>query len=303
MNKMNDYQPDTLMKDFWRITDHFLDLCNGTIFHGKTVITAAVEIDSEEGTTTPDKSIQRNRDLIKMTKVHDKDVIIGIENQQKKDKTMPIRDMEYTILKYSIRLKDSQNKICPIITIVIHYGCGAWDKEMKLNEMMDIPEEIEEYYNDWKTIIIDAKEVDVSLFKNKDVRDFFEGLQNLYSWNKDIRTLKGLGLTYETALAIGVVTGTQALIEKAEQERGGMINMCQAVDEALAEREMKGRIEGIKEGEVKGEKRGEIRGKIETMIKNLQKMMNKLEINLEEAMDILDIPVNEREIYKEKFYS
>lgn len=282
MNKMNDYQPDTLMKDFWRKTANFDDVCNGLLFKGQTVINEAVELDSEQATTTEKGSIQRRRDLIKMTKINGKNVIIGIENQQTRDKTMPLRDMEYTSLKYGIRLKDSSNEICPIMTLVIYYGKEKWEQQSELKEIMEIPEELKGYINNWKTIIIDAKEVDSHIFKNKEVRDFFEGLQNLYSWDKDIRTLKGLELTYETALAIGVVTGTQALIDKAEREKGGMINMCQAVDEALQEREMK----GIEYGEMKG------------IQLSIQKMIDKLHISQEEAMDVLDIPLNKRYEYK-----
>lgn len=58
--------------------------------------------------------------------------------------------------------------------------------------------------------------------------------------------------------------------------------MCQAVDEALQE----SRMIGLQEG------------KIETMINNIQMIMNTLHVDSDEAMNILNIPINEREIYK-----
>lgn len=245
---MNDYQPDTIMKDFFRKTDNFMDVMNGTLFQGKDYVEAAVELDSEEGTTTESGSMERRRDLLKLVTVKGKEVIIGIENQQTPDKTMTYRDMEYTVLKYGIRLKDKVNKEIPIMTIVIFCGCRKWNYQTELHKMMDIPKEIENYFNDWKTIVIDAKEVDYEIFQTKEVKDFFEGLQNLYSWDKDIRHLKDIELTYDTALTLGVVTGTEALITKAENMKGGMIYMCQAVDEALQEREEYGIETGIRTG-------------------------------------------------------
>lgn len=231
------YQPDTIMKDFFRKKDNFIDVMNGTLFQGNNYVEDAVELDTEEGTTTESGSKERRRDLLKLVSVKGKEVIIGIENQQTPDKTMTYRDMEYTILKYGIRSKDKVNKDIPIMTVVIFCGCKKWNYQTELQKMMDIPEEIESYFNNWKTIVIDAKNVDHEIFQTKEVKDFFEGLQNLYSWDKDVRHLKDIELTYDTALTLGVVTGTEALIKKAENMKGGMIHMCQAVDEALQERE------------------------------------------------------------------
>lgn len=192
--------------------------------------------------------MERRRDLLKLVTVKGKEVIIGIENQQTPDKTMTYRDMEYTVLKYGIRLKDKVNKEIPIMTVVIFCGCRKWNYQTELHKMMDIPKEIENYFNDWKTIVIDAKEVDYEIFQTKEVKDFFEGLQNLYSWDKDIRHLKDIEITYDTALTLGVVTGTEALITKVENMKGGMIYMCQAVDEALQEKEEYGIETGIRTG-------------------------------------------------------
>ncbi len=181
MTKEMIYRPDTLMKDFWRKTANFNDVCNGLMFTGETDIQDAIELDSEEGTTTEKGSIQRRRDLIKKVSIDGKDVIIGIENQQESDKTMPFRDMEYTTLKYGIRLKDSNIEILPIVTLVIYYGCKKWNCQTELKKMMDIPDKVGQYFNNWKTVVIDAKDVDYEVFQTKEVKDFFAGLQSLYS--------------------------------------------------------------------------------------------------------------------------
>lgn len=174
------YQADTIMKDFWRKTINFNDVCNGLMFTGETVIQDAVELDSEQGTTTEKGSIQRRRDLIKKVSIDGKDVIIGIENQQESDKSMPFRDMEYTSLKYRIRFKDSINEVLPFVTLVMYYGCKKWNCQTELKKMMDIPDKVGQYFNNWKTVVIDAKDVDYEVFQTKEVKDFFAGLQSLY---------------------------------------------------------------------------------------------------------------------------
>lgn len=285
------YQADTIMKDFWRKTINFNDVCNGLMFTGETVIQDAVELDSEQGTTTEKGSIQRRRDLIKKVSIDGKDVIIGIENQQESDKSMPFRDMEYTSLKYRIRFKDSINEVLPFVTLVMYYGCKKWNCQTELKKMMDIPDKVGQYFNNWKTVVIDAKDVDYEVFQTKEVKDFFAGLQSLYSWDKDIRHLKNLTLTYDTALALGVVTGTQTLIDKAEKERGGMINMCQAVDEALQE----SKLQGFQEGEMQGEEKGKRTMITQQLTKKFGSLSNtvieRLENSTAESIDRLIIAI------------
>ena len=65
----------------------------------------------------------------------------------------------------------------------------------------------------------------------------------------------------------------------------------------LRERERQGKEEGIAEGEARGEAKGEIKGKLSATLKNLKSLMQSLNLTLEQAMDILKIPTEEREQY------
>ena len=291
MNKTRNYQPDTVMKDFWRNSERFEDVCNGLLFHGEKMISHVKELDSEQATTLQQTSIQRRRDLLKLADIEGKSVIIGIENQQTRDKNIVFRDMEYTSYKYSIRNKDRKNKLYPIMTLILYYGFHRWKANHDLKEMMDMSKHVDNYVNNWKSHVFDVKEVNASLFRNKEVRDFFEGVQNLYSWDKNISHLKSIDMTYECAIAIGAVTGTEALIKKAEEVKGGMINMCIAVSEALEE----SRAIGIEQGRNEGIMLGKQEGKISERLQCIQKIMNNLKISASEAMTILDIPITEQE--------
>ena len=255
------------------------------------MISHVKELDSEQATTLQQTSIQRRRDLLKLADIEGKSVIIGIENQQTRDKNIVFRDMEYTSYKYSIRNKDRKNKLYPIMTLILYYGFHRWKVNHDLKEMMDMSKHVDNYVNNWKSHVFDVKEVNASLFRNKEVRDFFEGVQNLYSWDKDISHLKSIDMTYECAIAIGAVTGTEALIKKAEEVKGGMINMCIAVSEALEE----SRAIGIEQGRNEGIMLGKQEGKISERLQCIQKIMNNLKISASEAMTILDIPITEQE--------
>lgn len=98
-------------------------------------------------------------------------------------------------------------------------------------------------------------------------------------------------MTYDTALALGVVTGTQTLIDKAEKERGGMINMCQAVDEALQE----SKLQGFQEGEMQGEEKGKRTMITQQLTKKFGSLSNtvieRLENSTAESIDRLIIAI------------
>lgn len=170
------YQPDTVMKDFWRNSERFEDVCNGLLFHGEKMISRVKELDSEQATTLQQTSIQRRRDLLKLVDIGGKPVIIGIENQQTKDKNIVFRDMEYTAYKYSIRNKDRKNKLYPILTLILYYGFHQWKVNKELKEMLGVSKHVDNYVNNWKSHVFDVKEVNASLFSHKEVKDFFEGV-------------------------------------------------------------------------------------------------------------------------------
>ena len=74
---------------------------------------------------------------------------------------------------------------------------------------------------------------------------------------------------------------------------GGRNTMCNAIEDLVvaerAESEAKGRIEGRAEGRAEGKK--------ETSIENIKKIMESLNTDVYRAMDILQIPADERAIY------
>jgi hypothetical protein len=64
------------------------------------------------------------------------------------------------------------DKFMPVITIVIYYGEKPWDGARSLHEMLNIPEEMETFVNDYPMILVEARENDL-VFHNTNNADFF----------------------------------------------------------------------------------------------------------------------------------
>ena len=67
------------------------------------------------------------------------------------------------------------DKFIPIITIVIYYGEKAWDGEVSLQGMLDIPEDMKAFINDYKMNLVEARKNNLKLhnINNKDLFNLF----------------------------------------------------------------------------------------------------------------------------------
>lgn len=269
---------DPMTKDFLRDDKIFADLINGLLFEGNEVISSddVEEGDTDSATQVGLGTVNRRNDITKKVKVGEREVIIRIENQQRADDMMAVRNGEYTLLKYSTQKKEKK-RMLPVFTITLYYGEEKWQKSKRLAEMVEVPKELLDEFQDWDARIVDLKEVDPHRFKNRERREFIDTLQKLYEWNRDLESLRGLVVSKRSAFLAGVVTGTKELVEKILKEKGGEINMCKAVDEYGREQREIGLRNGIVES-----------------IKNI--MMN-LNMSIYDAMKILNIPESEYENY------
>lgn len=269
---------DPMTKDFLRDDKIFADLINGLFFEGNEVISSddVEEGDTDSATQVGLGTVNRRNDITKKVKVGEREVIIRIENQQRADDMMAVRNGEYTLLKYSTQKKEKK-RMLPVFTITLYYGEEKWQKSKRLAEMVEVPKELLDEFQDWDARIVDLKEVDPHRFKNRELREFIDTLQKLYEWNRDLESLRGLVVSKRSAFLAGVVTGTKELVEKILKEKGGKINMCKAVDEYGREQREIGLRNGIVES-----------------IKNI--MMN-LNMSIYDAMKILNIPESEYENY------
>lgn len=279
---IKEFKPDPLSKDFIRDNEIFADLCNGLLFKGKQFIKPenVRELDTDSTTQTYDRTIVRRGDIVKEVSINGKQIIVRIENQQKPDKTMPIRTGEYTILKYNTQMKNGK-ELLPIYTFTLYYREANWSFPTEIKDMVIIPEGLENIFQNWNANVVDIKKVDSNLFHHEDLKGFIKAVQQLYFWDKKLESLEEIKLSKRSALLAGVVTGTTALVNKVLENKGGKIEMCKAIEEYGLEREQKGIEQGIEY----------------TRIISIKNIIRNLNLTLPEAINALNIPIEEQYKY------
>ncbi|MDD6955959.1 MAG: Rpn family recombination-promoting nuclease/putative transposase, partial [Solobacterium sp.] len=113
-------------------------------------------------------------------------------------------------------------------TIVFYTGERKWKGNHSLKDMMEeIPKELEQYFNDYKMILVDIKELDATKISDKETREMIQIVQSIY--NVERKQPEKIKLTKDAALTAGMITGSKWLIEEAEKCKEG-INVCEAMD-------------------------------------------------------------------------
>ena len=317
---------DVLLKDFWRVNERFADLFNAVIFQGKEVLKAEElqEMDTDMSGIIRfrehEESLVRVRDVVKKMAFGVEFVVLGIESQQKIHYAMPLRTMLYDGLGYLKEYREmtqsmkkekgkwteeeflsgmrKEDRLHPIITIVIYYSEYVWDGPMCLKDMIvEMPEEIERIFSDYKMNLVQVRDSGQYIFHNEDVRTVFEISREIFQgdFEKINREYKDRDINQELIRVIGKITDSSKLME--QKMEGEMGNMCTALRKLEEECEQKGRKEGLKEGHEKGLEAGIINMvsvmrelEIEPEV-ILQKLQEKFQLKKEEAERFLDVEV------------
>lgn len=312
MKEKNILKPDPVLKDYWSNNSRFADLFNQVFFHGETIIKPEklFDKDTEESSILLEKeritSVSKARDVIKLYAEDAEFVLIGLENQMNIHYAMPVRSMLYDALRYTKQckileqrhhinkdLKDSDeflsgitknDRLKPVITLVVYYGEKQWDGSKKLSDMLNILPLFQRFMNEQSIHLLQVRDTGHLEFENPDNKDFFKLIELFYHNGKiDLDTFKekypDMEIYWETLAAIGVATGSMELVEYAQEHEGGRLNMCTALENL--------KQNGIQEGMAKGMITAyrEVNLPEEDII---QKLQEKLQLSYEEAQDYLN---------------
>ena len=284
--KMQKLKPDTVLRNYWRNNERFADFFNVVLFDGKQLIKPEEleDRDTEESSILEHRkyaeAIQSSRDNIKIRKrstVYGVEfVMLGIEHQGHIHYAMPMRIMGYDYGIYKKQYDDNSSKyktaegmeadeylshmkktdkFAPLITVVVYYGEKKWDGAVSLHGMLDIPEEMKGYVNDYKMLLIEAAKSDLSL-KNVDNVDLFNLLQIILDREitRDEAREKAIQYSEERKTDREVVmTVAGATNSKIDYDAFGKGDgsMCTLFEEIAKENEIKGIEKGIEKG-IKG---------------------------------------------------
>ncbi|RKI75611.1 transposase [bacterium 1xD42-87] len=287
--KTQDLKPDTVLKNYWNNNEQFADLFNAILFGGEQVISPdeLEDADTEESSILEHReyaeSIKASRDSIKICKkslTHGVEfVMLGLESQEHIHYAMPMRVMGYdygtykkqydsnakkyqtkngmTDDEYLSRMKQA-DRFTPVITVVVYYGDNPWDGATTLHGMLNIPDKMKPFVNDYKMLLVEARQNDL-IFHNMTNIAFFDMLKVVLDKSITKNEAKEKVIKYaiehnvDKTVVMTVAGATNRKIDYHALSKKGDVTMCTLFDEIEKEGMIKGiqaLIESLQEMEI-----------------------------------------------------
>lgn len=328
---------DIITKEYMRENAIFADAFNFLIYQGRQVIDPkqlkelditelAVLLEEETGTGTKrNDTVQKYRDILKAAVIMQDNrasyIILGIENQTEIHYAMPVRNFIYDALQYgrqvsqkaAIHRKENkktsdkagflsgfykEDKLLPVVTLVIHFGAEKWDGPLSLRDMMpELDPEFEKYVQDYRIHLIDPARIKPDEFENFSTN--LREVMGCIKCSKDKEQLKELlkdnprmKLEANAARVINEVTHMGLKISEEMEE----VDMCKAIEDMMNDSRNLGITEGKNLGIVQGRSLGIIEGEAKGIIETgsefgiskediLERLQKKLNISIEKAQE------------------
>ncbi len=271
---------DTVTKIYMRENTVFADAFNYLLYDGRRVIDPGKlkELDTTEIAVPfgekADEAVQKYRDILKSAVIkEDEDasyVLLGIENQTDIHYAMPVRNMIYDALQYGKQVSDlsvkhrketggghtrgeylsgfyKEDRITPVITLVVHFGAEEWDGPLSLHEMMNLNKpEILKFVPDYQIQLIDpARMGPDDLMK---LETSLREVMGYIKYSKDAQKLttflyenSRVWIERNAAQVIKAITKTPIEIPEGAEE----INMCEAIETMMKDSKAKGALETL----------------------------------------------------------
>ncbi len=312
-------QTDLAQNDYLNDNHRFADMCNGILFQGKTIIKP--EELQEVGEDIVYKEDKKRRKIIPDKVRLWKGIylaLISVENQTKVDYRMVFRMMKEEAVSYERQWNERERerrldgtlgkktqlcwygkdeKFIPVIPIVVYYGTDKkWDGATCLYDMLEMDDAVKPYITNFKMNLFDYHECNDFFVFATENRELFEVLACAKS-EKRLNTLihknkeRYEELSYEAGQTICDIAGIDVTLIKEVKEDGREVaDMCKAWDDHKKAGIIEGRKSGIKAGRKAGVKTGIAQARRE----DINKLIEKLSITRKEAMDLLDIPLQDR---------
>ena len=270
MEPLNKLTADGACRTVFSNDVSFASFYNAAIFEGKQIIhpERLVRYENDisflinDSKRAEDK--KRRRDIVVKSDINGIYCLLGIEHQSSIDETMVIRCGIYEMLEY---LKQAENKeykrLVPQIIVVLYTGTKKWNGPLKFSDYFEIPEELKKYFNDWKIILVDVKEMDTSKIKDEQTRYFIEAIQAMYKGDY-IKLHQKRKMNTNNLIYVAIITGSLDMIKDIVE--GDEMDMCEGM-ERMAEGF---RSEGREEGILVGRNEGKLEEKQNTLLMQLR---------------------------------
>lgn len=244
-------QKDLAEKVLLDYNDVFADIVNVLLFHGKQVISPD-ELQNQsvhsQYKADDEQLHEQERDVVKnWVKGGVCLGICGIENQTAIDPGMVLRVLGYDGASYRAELLDkNRKKYAPVVTIVLNFNEKQWSTPKTLKEVLDIPEDLEPYVNDYKLHVFDIcwlTDEQLRMFKSDFglVAEYFVQNRRDKNYTPTSRTVRHVD---EIMKLLSVMT-QDVRFEKFEIQEGREYTMCDIVQGFIDEGRKEGREEGL----------------------------------------------------------
>ena len=264
--KQNRIKPDHYLKEFWKDNERFADLFNTVFFQNAMEVDPSKlkEMDTDLSSLISFngylETLGKTRDVIKKSDGINDYVVFAVESQMEIHYGMPLRAMLYDALTYLKEVEMLQKKnrkekglrkaeflsglkkedrIHPVITLVIYYGEKEWDGPKCLEDMMvPMSKDMKNIFSDYKMNLLQVTKSDDYEFRNQQNQDLFELSRKFFRGEFDLieRSYKRR-VSQEAGIAIGLITGYEELVDYSLERKEGIV-MCEAVQK-WKERERK----------------------------------------------------------------
>lgn len=276
-----------------------------------------------EHNNDPHDAVQKYRDVLKSAVIMQDDeasyVLLGIENQRESHYAMPVRNIVYDALQYNKQVSDiaavhkkdgsgsekhskseylsgfyKNDRIYPVITLVIHFGADKWDGPMSLYDMMDLKNpKLRSFVQDYHIHLIDpARMTDDDLLKFstslREVMGYIKYSKDRIGLNAFINDNPRMTMEINAARVIKAITKTPFEINEDME----VIDVCKAIEEMMAEAKAeacKAMEEMMSERENKGIAEGRASGIVEGKIRALADLVRDGLLSLSEAAKRADM--------------
>ena len=242
--------------------DVFADICNTLVFGKNFLDESKLESGPTESFYKAETGElkEQMRDVLKSYK--DLDMVlcsIGMENQTTIDGNMPVRVMGYDYSSYRRQL-DNGGKLHPVMTIVLNFSDKRWDKPKNLHGLMDIPEKIRPFVQDYSINVFD-----IAFLEDDVLESFTSDFKIVAGFFKAKRTRDAEGWPGKTEECMRHPEATMEMLKvfsgditykivyekymKKRVENGESINMCEFTELLKKEGREEGREIGREEGQ------------------------------------------------------
>ena len=288
-------QKDITEKKLEAHNDVFADIINNLVFNGEEVVSASdlSDVPTHSYYESESKVVrEQDRDVAKVWHKPNTAIRIayfGMENETEPEDDMPIRVFNYDAAAYrdQVRYETDENgkrvKILeryPVSTLVLYLGYRRkWNKAKTIYEMLgeQLDKRLTKIVHDYPMNLYEIAYLtreQVDRFKS----DFWILADYLYQMRTNdnyVPTDHQIKHVREVLRMLEAVTNDKRFtehIDELERSKEG-VTMCRFLDEA------------------------EARGEQNAIILSIKKVMEKLKYTVEQAMDFLDIPSDQRSMY------